>query len=54
LLLFEVRCRKRTKARRFLDTDARETVLISNGGGKNESFDRVVGAADHWVSGRKQ
>jgi hypothetical protein len=26
---------------------------VPNGGGQNEAFDRVIGAADHWVRGRK-
>ena len=26
---------------------------VPNGGGQNEAFDRVIGAADNWVRGRK-
>jgi hypothetical protein len=26
---------------------------VPNGGGQNEAFNRVIGAADNWVLGRK-
>jgi hypothetical protein len=31
----------------------RRARQVPNGGGQNEAFDRVIGAADNWVRGRK-